>query len=104
MSEEQQTFTAAEAAIHLGIDYSQFVLTWLPGYSRFLSESARSADPVLTQLDLALFERIMEFRSAGHKHRQIRAVLSKFWKPGVQKVVPALVAAVEARQKAARRK
>ena len=104
MSDEKTTFTPAEAAEWLKVDYSQFMLTWLPGYAKFLSEPARSADPVLSQLDLALFERIMEFRRAGHGHRQIRAVLAKFWKPELQVALPALVTEISRRQKAARRK
>lgn len=104
MSEEKTTFTPEEASIHLQIDYSQFLLHWLPGYARFLSESARSTEPILTQIDLALFEKVVEFQRAGHTHRQIRAVLSKFWRPETQKALPALVAAVAAKQRAARRK
>ena len=104
MSEGKTTFTPAEAALHLQIDYSQFVLQWLPGYQRYLSESARAADPVLSAVDLALLEQVKGFQAQGYKHRQIRAVLTKFWNPEWQKAFPALVAAVEVAQRARRNK
>lgn len=100
---EKTSFTPAEVSSLIGIDYGEFMLHWLPGYAKFLSESARSAEPVLSQLDLALFERVVEFRRAGHKHSQIKAVLSKFWRPDIQSVLPALVAEVARRQRALRK-
>jgi hypothetical protein len=99
---DQQTFTPEAAALHLQIDYSQFVLQWLPGYAKYLSESAKAAEPILTAVDLALLEQVKEFQAQGYKHRQIRAVLTKFWNPDWQRLFPTLVAAVEAKQKAAR--
>lgn len=101
MSEEKMRYTPAEAAEWLQVDYSEFMMEWLIGYRKHLSEGATNKDyPILTTIDVALLEQVKTFRAAGHSHKVIKRTLTEFYRPATQARLRVVIEAAEKRRRA----